>query len=994
MLAILLVVPASAAAPTTAIEAPTEVTYTGAHLEGEVNPEAGPGTCWHFEFVNKGKLEANEEEWNWTNVECFSEEDSAKTELLPVATDIGGLRGGTIYLARLVASNGEGESTSAEEEFKTKDVTAPTVTIEPVTGITGFTATFSGTVNPEAPEPAPTGAEVEAGYRTNWHFECEPGCDGGSGELPADDTAAQVEHESQGLNPNTTYTVRLVAENAGGRSVAETTFETPKVVPSIEYIGSAPVSLVTDSGARLVGLIDPRNSGPVTSCYFEYGSTASYGSTVPCEQQNEGMATADVTGLSPRSTYHFRLVAVNAAGPGAGADENFTTFPAPPGERKGCPNEAVRIEQKATLLPDCRAWEMVSPVDKNGGNVNLEWQAKVPVSADGNAVSFFSPGSFGDTHGSGILGATQYIVHREAGGWGEAHGILPTSSPNQEPVFFATTEASLLSEDLSHAIVNAYDLPQVSDDNPKAQNAYWENTTTMGLQTITKSFADQLSQFEFFYNNPGGTAGTSADQRVIAFPANTRLLAEAPMSVPSVYEWEEGTLRLASILPDGTPASAGAENPHAGFQSIIAGTVSPDGSLVTFLSRKEGQKQLYARRNHTDTVWVSEPEGSPSVTVAEGVRLEYITPDSNHILFSTTSQLLNEDENSERDLYMYTDGPNPAAEGNLTLISSGEEGESPVEEIIGTSTDGSYVYYRIRGGSGGEEVMLWKSGTRHGLAITGLNLRTGAHASGPGPNKSMGSTRVSADGKHLVMLAEGQRNFSGLGFTGLKTGGHVEAYVYDDEKEMTFCASCLQAAPGSGEEPETTGGVVVSPMDEIPEYDTGAGATYASRPRYLSADGDHVYFSTAQALVPQDRNETYDVYEYDIETGQQKLLSSGRGESPAVFAGASADGSGVVFLTGQQLVAKDVDQLHDVYMSRVEGGFAEPPPPPTPCVGDGCRGPIPATPTDPSPATPRFSGPGNPKPKHRKPHHRHHKKKHHHHRHHHRGGGHHTGGAK
>lgn len=971
---------ALAAAPSTAIEAPTEVTYTGAHLQGKVNPEAGSGTCWRFEYANKAKLEANEEGWNWANYDCFSEEDSAKSELLPVATNLANLRGGTVYLVRLTASNGEGEDTSTEEEFKTKDVTKPTVTGPVITEITGFTAKFAGTVNPNAPEPAPASAEVEAGYHTNWHFECEPGCDGGSGEIAADNSAHAVEHEAH-FSPNKTYTVKLVGENAGGASVAETTFVAPKVTPVVQYLDSAPASMVTATGARIVGVIDPRESGELTSCYFEYGPTTSYGSTLPCEQEAEGgfgeiFASADLTGLSPSSIYHFRLVGGNSTGTAVGADEHFTTFKVPPAE-PACPNEAVRNEQKATMLPGCRAWEMVSPVDKNGGNVELEgWNTQ--VSPDGNAVSYVSRGSFGDTRGSGIVGETQYISRRENGGWGEAKGIMPTSAVDQFPIFFGYTLVAPLSEDLSHGVVSALDLPTVSDDIPNGENVYWEDTRTDDLATISKSFADEPSALEFLFNGPSGF-GASADQRVIAFQSNTRLLPEA--AGPGVYEWEEGTLRLASILPDGSIPAAASKTFE--FETRVPGYVSRDGSLVAFFSPTEGQNQLYVRRNHSSSAWVSEPEGT-SVTAPENVRFEYMTPDSKHVLFSTTSQMLPADTNSQRDLYMYTDGPNPATEGNLSLISSGQDKGFVAgfrNVVFGTSDDGSYVYYGAEFNNGGLSVYRWKEGSRRLVFNAGSSRDYGEDE---GVRGAPGQYRVSHDGKRFVMITKSE-SYPYRSLAGNLTGYEKrQVYAYDDEKEMLFCASCPQSVPGSGEEPETTTSVILQP-NEAPGFDPGVDLVLPNQPHYLSGDGNHVYFSTEAALVPEDKNEAYDVYEYDIETGKQRLISSGRGESPSVFAGASADGNSVVFMTDQQLVGKDHDILRDAYESRVDGGFAEPPPPPTPCVGDGCRGPIPPAPTDPSPATPRFTGPGNPKPKHKK-HRKHHQKKRHHHRRHHRGG--------
>jgi hypothetical protein len=254
-----------------------------------------------------------------------------------------------------------------------------------------------------------------------------------------------------------------------------------------------------------------------------------------------------------------------------------------------------------------------------------------------------------------------------------------------------------------------------------------------------------------------------------------------------------------------------------------------------------------------------------------------------------------------------------------------------------------------------------------------------------GVNGDFPGSRVSSDGSHFVFMATGKRSYyeANRGLTGQIRIEQRQLYVYDADREMLFCASCAQPPPVSGEV-STVSNVVADPRTNISNaerygdsLDTGVGYPLRNQARYLSSDGNHVFFSTAESLVPDDKNENWDVYEYDIETGRQRLISTGRGEKPEVFAEASADGSTVWFATKTAVLPKDPDKLRDLYAARIGGGFVEPPPP-TSCVGDGCRGPIPVAPTDPSPTTPRFSGPGDPKPKHRKP--RHHRRKKHHHK--------------
>lgn len=90
-------------------------------------------------------------------------------------------------------------------------------------------------------------------------------------------------------------------------------------------------SNITSSGATLTGTVNP--GGVETSYYFQYGTTTGYGNELPYGPAfgDAGSGTAPVagsvtvTGLQPGTTYHYRLVAVNANGTGAGADATFTT---------------------------------------------------------------------------------------------------------------------------------------------------------------------------------------------------------------------------------------------------------------------------------------------------------------------------------------------------------------------------------------------------------------------------------------------------------------------------------------------------------------------------------------------------------------------------------------------------------------------------------------------------------------------------------------------
>jgi subtilisin family serine protease len=101
------------------------------------------------------------------------------------------------------------------------------------------------------------------------------------------------------------------------------------VVPPTAQTGAA--SSVTTSSAVLSGVVNPR--GVATSWLFEYGPTAAYGSQTALTDAgatgaDQAVAVA-VGGLSPATTYHYRLVAVRGGERFPGADASFTTVSPP-----------------------------------------------------------------------------------------------------------------------------------------------------------------------------------------------------------------------------------------------------------------------------------------------------------------------------------------------------------------------------------------------------------------------------------------------------------------------------------------------------------------------------------------------------------------------------------------------------------------------------------------------------------------------------------------
>src|SRR5204863_6367362 len=115
---------------------------------------------------------------------------------------------------------------------------------------------------------------------------------------------------------------------------------TPTPTPAVT---SNPATNVASFSASLNGSLNPR--GATTSVYFQYGTTTNYGLTTAPQTQTGDTSrpvSANISGLTASTTYHFQIVGSNSAGPSYGSDMTFTTLSA-----TGSP---VVITNPATLI--------------------------------------------------------------------------------------------------------------------------------------------------------------------------------------------------------------------------------------------------------------------------------------------------------------------------------------------------------------------------------------------------------------------------------------------------------------------------------------------------------------------------------------------------------------------------------------------------------------------------------------------------------------------
>ncbi|MGO9488109.1 MAG: IPT/TIG domain-containing protein [Solirubrobacteraceae bacterium] len=302
-------------APTAVTQPASSIAQTRATLNATVDPNGANVTECKFEY---GRTEAY-----GSSSPCSALPGSGETPVA-VSTSLSGLSPNTTYHFRIVAANADGSGQGSDGTFTTSPE-APTVLTGAATSIGVSSATLKATVDPNGTEVAE--CKFEYG-RTDAYGSSSP-CSAlpGSGE-----TTVAVSTSLSGLSPNTTYHFRIVAANAdGSRQGSDGTFTTLAQAPTVAT-GSA--SSITETSASLNATVNP-NGAEVTECKLEYGTTLSYGSSVPCSPAPESgespVAVAGVaSGLAPYTNYFFRIFAANAGGSSYGGWGTFRTLAGPP----------------------------------------------------------------------------------------------------------------------------------------------------------------------------------------------------------------------------------------------------------------------------------------------------------------------------------------------------------------------------------------------------------------------------------------------------------------------------------------------------------------------------------------------------------------------------------------------------------------------------------------------------------------------------------------
>lgn len=719
-----------------------------------------------------------------------------------------------------------------------------------------------------------------------------------------------------------------------------------------------------------------------------------------------------IDGLEPSTTYHYRFVAessgggpVRGVGGTIGADGTEASFRTParsvrPTALGACARDEFRTGA-AGLLPDCRAYEMVSPVDKANGDVRAlvngqGRESRLTQSAtDGEAFTYTSVRAFASPVAAPFV--SQYMARRGSAGW-TSENLSPVQGGNS----FAGTSAGPLADNrfrvFSPDLCNAWllndtptllapgavaDFPNLYRRSNCTGGAAYQALTTVEPQHIDPAlYAPELQG----YSSDGTKAVIRTAENLTAdAPAQPLACVEdETFCFGRAYEASAGELRLVCILPNGTPypgsCSAGSPPLDGTFDlasrdrvASVRHAMSEDGSRIYWsaTSQETGPGSIYLRLNGASTEQVSGTvTGAESYFLgasADGARALFVVED-----LKAPITALNE------DLYRYDLDSKSAVKiaGKVRGVAAASEDLSRIYFVSREAIPGSGENSEGASAVAGRPNLYLQSEAGKAFIATlsapdvTVAWREGAigRPSNVDPEAVFHAARASKDGEHLAFIST--EPLTGYDTSDQSRGApNSQIYLYEAGSGELVCVSCNP----TGARPR--GRFLRAPAGD--EYLAAAELPLATfqlhTPRVLAEDGSRLFFTAYDALVPRDVNGRADVYEWErpgsgsceqsapafspSNGGCLYLISTGTGTSDSILLDASAAGRDVFFTTLSSLLAQDPEFV-DVYDAREGGGFAPPPPALPPCGGEACLG-APLGPRDPAPVSATYSGTGN-----------------------------------
>jgi hypothetical protein len=624
-----------------------------------------------------------------------------------------------------------------------------------------------------------------------------------------------------------------------------------------------------------------------------------------------------------------------------------------------CPNASLRAVLESNGLPDCRAYELVSPSAKYG------WPMFVlRVSAGGSRAVVDSLGSLPGSNQVSLLNF--YQLARKPDGWETAPLNTPTGFTNGPgggalPATDTALDSGLFEYRASKETdlrATGFYVRSLPDGLPVevgprlAASALETNPPSERLNSSEPSASADLSHVLFMLIGPEYANGGLIDY---VWPGDTTALRPAGGGWTSLYEY----VRTGSEAPSLVGVDAGNHligqcgtvlgYPSGGdFTSFQGGELynaisSPSGSRIFFTVAggpcEEGgvgplATELFAKEDSSSgaprSVAISEPttgsEGdcvSCDISSPQGAVFQGASEDGSKVFFLSDQHLLGGAKGTT--LYEYDFS---AAKGTrVRLVAPEAQGVSRVSE------DGSRVYFVSQGVLTNTANPVGTTAQPEVDNLYVYNTQTGdvAFVATLSPNDAADwqiqderPVEATPDGRYLVFI-------SGADLTPGDTSAMPQVFEYDALAKTLVRVSREEGGIGGD----------FAATIAYPSYTEHFDPS--SKPSSVSDDGSVVVFASQAALTVHAIFGYNNIYEYH--NGHVYLISDGQDRSvkdggfPSVsLVGVDASGENIFFTTADQLVPQDGDTQEDVYDARIEGGFL--PASSEGCESEGCQGPL------------------------------------------------------
>jgi len=666
----------------------------------------------------------------------------------------------------------------------------------------------------------------------------------------------------------------------------------------------------------------------------------------------------------------FLLAAVGAATLAA------TAIATGDANRSLCGNEAS--DGFSSSLPDCRAYERVTPRFQNGfGDMGII--ALGPVGDE--LIGETTPG-FAGTESNRF--GPYYKVSRTSTGW-ETTSISPPATIYPGNLFYSA------SEDLSKSLWVLRSPTEAIDSQSLYLRNHGGTFDRIGSMVPPSSQSGPPANGSQYFSGEYNFAGASAQLSHVFFTIRNNSFGSVVWPGDTTAPFQQTFAQAISLyeysgVNNARPNLVGVDNKGAlisdcatflgsDLSQDVYNAIAPDGEKVYFTAEGHTAQgctgdiaapdvnEVYARVGGLETVPISEPTHTDCVACQTSLRqpaqFRGVSADGSKSFFTTAQELLAGDETE--NLYEFDfDAPRGTRVARLSVGASAPE----VLGVMRVSEDGSHVYFvaqgrlttEPRGGCIGEETPVEQSEeelTQEGRcrAKQGRpNLYAYERDSRyPVGHVSFVATLAEADesdwapsdNRPAQATPTGQRlvfDSSGA-LTQDVTGEGPQVYEYDAQTE-----ELARISRGQNRYPQGTVNANSSfAVIEAQQYETVLRPTAHNGALQISDDGSRVMLSSPAALTPTAEEAAehgiFSVYEYRsdarITEGDVFLLSGGKDTTTTQPQGISHTGTDAFLSLSDRLLSDQTDSQLNIFDARENGGFL-PLEQPAACAGEAC----------------------------------------------------------